>query len=179
MERRTALKIVALSALTKNLGTASAATTEHCAMPAGTAWSAAQDSYKLQFFTEDENALVDQLSELIIPADSHSPGAHAAQVSLFADLMIATGDEPTKTQWRNGLALIQAEAKKSSVSDGLAQAARLSETPSSEMGQFFVTLKNMTIEGYYTSEIGIHQEMGYIGNTYLAEFPGCTHPEHQ
>jgi len=146
-------------------------------MPAGSAWS--PDDYKLQFFTEDENALVDQLSELIIPADSHSPGAHAAQVSLFADLMIATGDESAKTQWRNGLALIQAEGRKSSISDALAQAAKLAETPSSEMGQFFVALKNMTIGGYYTSKIGIHQEMGYIGNTYLAEFPGCTHPEHQ
>jgi hypothetical protein len=180
MERRTALKIVALSALTKNLGTAQAAAMEHCAMPAGTAWSASQDTYKLQFFTEAENALLDQLTEMIIPADGHSPGAHAARVSLFADLMVATGDEPAKSRWRNGLARIQEEAKKSSLSDALAQAARLSETtPSSAMGRFFVALKQMTVNGYYTSEIGIHQEMGYIGNTYLSEFPGCDHPEHQ
>jgi gluconate 2-dehydrogenase gamma chain len=179
MERRTVLKIVALSALTKNLGTAQAAMTGHCSMPSGTAWSAAAESYKLQFFTADENALIDQLTEMIIPADSHSPGAHAAQVSLFADLMIATGDDATKTQWRKGLAMMQEEAKKSSLSDALAQAAKLSETPSSEAGQFFIAVKNMTIGGYYTSEIGIHQDMGYIGNTYLAEFPACTHPGHQ
>ncbi|HEV2378992.1 MAG TPA: gluconate 2-dehydrogenase subunit 3 family protein [Terriglobia bacterium] len=179
MERRTALKIVALSALTKNLGTAQAAVTGHCAMPSGTAWSATAESYKLQFFTESENALLDQLTEMIIPADGHSPGAHAAQASLFADLMVAAGDEPAKSQWRNGLARIQEEAKKSSLSDALAQAAELSDTPSSDVGQFFVALKQMTVNGYYTSEIGIHQDMGYIGNTYLAEFPGCTHPEHQ
>lgn len=178
MERRTAIKIVALGALARHVPALGAAT-EHCAMPAGTAWSAAAGNYKLQFFTEDENALIDQLTELIIPADSHSPGAHAAQVSLFADLMIATGDDAARTQWRKGLAMIGEEAKKSSLSGALAQAAKLSETPSSEEGQFFIALKNMTIGGYYTSEIGIHQEMGYIGNTYLPEFTGCTHPEHQ
>ncbi len=37
----------------------------------------------------------------------------------------------------------------------------------------------MTIDGYYTSAIGIHKELEYKGNTALAEFPGCTHPEHQ
>ena len=179
MERRTALKIVALSALTKNLGTAQAAAMEHCAMPAGSAWSATASPYKLQFFTDNENAMLDQLAEMIIPADGHSPGAHAAQVSLFADLMVATSDDETRSQWRNGLAMMQEEAKKSSLSDALAQAAKLSETPSSDSGQFFVALKQMTVNGYYTSEIGIHQDMGYIGNTYLAEFAGCTHPEHQ
>src|ERR1051326_2888095 len=112
MERRTALKIVALSALTKNLGTAQAAVSGHCTMPSGTAWSATAADYKLQFFTEAENALIDQLAEMIIPADSHSPGAHAAQVSLFIDLMVGTGDDATKSQWRKGLSMMEEEAKK-------------------------------------------------------------------
>lgn len=71
------------------------------------------------------------------------------------------------------------EAKKSSLGEALAKAAKLSETPSSDLGQFFVALKQMTVNGYYTSEVGIHQDLGYIGNTYLPEFPGCNHPEHQ
>jgi hypothetical protein len=45
--------------------------------------------------------------------------------------------------------------------------------------RFFKAIKNMTIDGYYTSKIGIHQELQYKGNTYLKEFKGCTHPEHQ
>ena len=40
-------------------------------------------------------------------------------------------------------------------------------------------LKQMTVNGYYTSATGIHKEMEYVGNTYLAAFPECTHPEHQ
>jgi len=176
MERRTAIKIVALSALAPRLGTARAIAFD-CPMPKATAWTPA--AYKLQFFSEAENDLLDGLMEMIIPADSHSPGAHAAQVSRFADLMVATSDDTTQSHWRSGLALLREEARKSSLSDALAQAAAHSETPHSALGRFFVTLKQMTVNGYYTSEIGIHQDLEYVGNTYLAVFPGCDHPEHQ
>ena len=33
--------------------------------------------------------------------------------------------------------------------------------------------KQATIHGYYTSEIGIHQELKYKGNKVLLEFVGC------
>jgi hypothetical protein len=174
MERRTALKIVALGALAPRLGIAR--TTSHCSTEPGTAWS--PEAYKLQFFTEAENEMLDHLMEMIIPEDSHSPGAHAAQVSLFADLMVATGDEATKTRWKNGLALMQGEADKSSMTEALAHAAALADQQDSDLGRFFGTLKDMTIAGYYTSSIGIHQDLEYVGNTYLAAFPGCTHEEH-
>jgi gluconate 2-dehydrogenase subunit 3-like protein len=65
------------------------------------------------------------------------------------------------------------------------QIALLTEISKNEMKpqtleeRFFRTIKNMTIDGYYTSEIGIKQELQYKGNTYLKEFKGCTHPEHQ
>jgi len=38
---------------------------------------------------------------------------------------------------------------------------------------FFADTKQATIHGYYTSEIGIHQELRYQGNKMLAEFVGC------
>jgi hypothetical protein len=37
----------------------------------------------------------------------------------------------------------------------------------------------MTINGYYTTQIGLRQELGDDGQLFLAQFPGCTHPEHQ
>ena len=39
-------------------------------------------------------------------------------------------------------------------------------------------LKSMTIAGYYTSEIGLRQELGDDGVLAQARFEGCTHPEH-
>ena len=38
---------------------------------------------------------------------------------------------------------------------------------------FFANTKQATIHGYYTSEIGIHQELRYKGNKVLLEFVGC------
>src|SRR5712692_9203928 len=38
-----------------------------------------------KFFTPEEFQMVDQLAELIIPADDHSPGAHDAQVAAYID----------------------------------------------------------------------------------------------
>ena len=38
--------------------------------------------------------------------------------------------------------------------------------------EFFSFLRNLTADGYFTSEIGI-KDLGYIGNKYLKGFPGC------
>jgi hypothetical protein len=37
---------------------------------------------------------------------------------------------------------------------------------------FFAELKSKVVHAYYTSEIGIKQEMEYKGNTYQNEFSG-------
>ena len=42
-----------------------------------------------------------------------------------------------------------------------------------------VIAKDLTIEGYYTSKPGLTVELGWNANTFLAEFQGCAHPEHQ
>jgi hypothetical protein len=174
MERRTLLKIVALGALSPRLDVLGAAV--HCHV-ADTAWSPAD--YKLQFFNEAENQLLDQLMEMIIPTDSHSAGAHAAQVSLFADLMVSASGDDVKKRWRDGLRLVRDEAANSSLAEALAKSAAHEEKPTTDLEKFFTELKTMTVNGYYTSAIGIHDDLQYQGNTYLAEFPGCTHPEHQ
>jgi hypothetical protein len=38
--------------------------------------------------------------------------------------------------------------------------------------EFFSTLRKYTADGFFASEIGI-KYLGYSGNTYLKEFPGC------
>ena len=136
-------------------------------------------AYKLQFFSEGESRLLDQLMEMIIPADDHSPGAHEAKTNLFADLMVATSDDAVKQQWRDGIRLIHEEATGSSLAEALRKAAVNEENPQTDLERFFALLKEMTVNGYYTSATAIHKEMEYLGNTYLAAFPECTHPEHQ
>jgi hypothetical protein len=86
MERRAVLKLVALAALTQKLYALpnDAMRDMESAQAAPTA-----TAYTLQLFSEDESRLLDQLMEMIIPADDHSPGAHEAGTNLFADLMVA------------------------------------------------------------------------------------------
>ena len=44
--------------------------------------------------------------------------------------------------------------------------------------RFFRLIKNLTADGYYTSRVGLLEELGYAGNTALARFPVCSVPEH-
>ncbi len=175
MERRAVLKIVALTALSQKLNAlpGAAMSNMQATQPAAAA------PYTLQFFTEDESHLLDQLMEMIIPADDHSPGAHEAKTNLFADLMVASSDNAIRKQWQDGLRLMRDEAKGSSLDEALRRAAANEENPATDLARFFVLLKQMTVNGYYTSTIGIHKDMEYIGNAYLGAFPECTHPEHQ
>jgi hypothetical protein len=135
--------------------------------------------YTLQFFAPDEIVLLDQAMEAILPADNHSPGAHAARTSLFADLIVSNSPDDVKQDWRAGLRLVAAELENSTLTDWLDKAAANEQNPRSPLDLFFVKLKEITIEGYYTSRIGIHQDLQYQGNTYLKEFKGCTDVEHQ
>src|ERR1700757_2505552 len=89
--------------------------------------------YKLQFFTDKENHLVDQLMELIIPADTHSPGAHAAEVSLFADSMVAASDDGVKNEWREGLRLIEERTAVSPLETVISEAASAEGKPRNEL----------------------------------------------
>jgi len=146
--------------------------------------------YKAKFFNADQMALMATVSELIIPTDDHSPGAIKAEVPEFIDLMISESSAETKKLWTDGLAAIdnmsrkkyQAEFNKANSEQ---QVALLTEISKNEMKpvtleeKFFREIKNRTIDGYYTSKIGISDELNYKGNTYLKEFKGCTHPEHQ
>ena len=181
MERRTALKLIAAGVVAERLESAQHHLVQIAANPS---------AYRLQLFTPEQDKLVDRLSDLIIPADDHSPGASAAKVSQFIDLMVANSNQSVQEQWRSGLQAVEAEAQSRfqkrflDLNPGeqdqiLAQMAAGESSPRTELERFFVRLKNLTIDGYYTSPIGIHKDLEYKGNTALAEFPGCTHPEHR
>jgi glucoside 3-dehydrogenase (cytochrome c) hitch-hiker subunit len=40
--------------------------------------------------------------------------------------------------------------------------------------RLFRLIKNLTADGYYTSRVGLLEELGYTGNTMLARFPECS-----
>jgi Gluconate 2-dehydrogenase subunit 3 len=141
-----------------------------------------------RFFTPAQHAYVEELSETIIPADSHSGGAKAAKVADYIDQRLHDSqDEEEKAMWHEGMRLVDLMSKhfhgKSFVESSgeerievlkvLSDNAQMQELPEV---RFFQALKHMTTQGYYTSKIGIHDELEYKGNRILQEYLGCDDP---
>lgn len=138
-----------------------------------------------RFFTPAQHALVEELSETIIPADSHSGGAKAAKVADYIEHVLQqTFDESLKALWREGLRLIDLMSRhysgKSFVDANQEQRIAILTVLSNNVHmtdllevRFFIELKRLTVRGYYTSKIGIHDELEYKGNRILQEFVGC------
>jgi gluconate 2-dehydrogenase gamma chain len=160
-------------------GAAGVAATQAAAAGAQTAATASA-----KFLTPQEFSLADELTELILPADDHSPGARAAQCAQFIDQQLhgAVEDE-LRSQWRDGLAQIDALSQQmhgagflnASLEQRLAVVDRIARNegdPQSAEERFFEDLKSRTVFAYYTSKVGIHDELEYKGNVYQEEFAG-------
>lgn len=143
----------------------------------------------LAFLTADQYAAIDAIADAIIPSDAHSPGARAARVADYIDLLLSESDAVIQKTWTSGLATFEQAARTRfqrsaaaltpvELTTLLTDAIRNEGNPQTPLERFFKDTKDATIRGYYTSEIGIQQDLNYQGNRFLAEFVGCTHPEH-
>jgi hypothetical protein len=136
------------------------------------------------FFTKDQFAALDILTELIVPADEHSPGAHAAGVAAFIDRTVAESFLPEdKSSWQKGLASIdtlsqsmyQTPFLKTGRSQQIALLTKIAANErhaETDAEKFFTQLKQTTAFAYYSSSIGIHQDIQYKGNVALPQFVG-------
>lgn len=137
-----------------------------------------------RFFTRDQLALVDALAEIVIPADEHSGGARAAHVATEIDRRLAdTVEGDTKKAWMDGLSAVESLARERHARAFLQLApdeqeaivgamAEEESRPATPAGRFFVELKRLTVDAYYTSKVGIHDDIEYKGNTVQAEYSG-------
>jgi hypothetical protein len=137
-----------------------------------------------------QNEMVVTLSELIIPR-TDTPGAKAALVNRFVDAVLEDVDEPERKQFLRGLAWMDARSQELFGAEFLKtapeqQAALLTILSSGrnkaledQIGvEFFEAIKGLTITGYYTSEVGMKQELKDDGQMFFGELTGCTHTEH-
>ncbi len=133
-------------------------------------------SYTPQTLTASQDELVATVAELIIPT-TDTPGARAAGVHTFIDQMLTriyTDEE--RNRFLAGLADLDARAQ---TADGHrflestpeAQTAILKDTEAAAIAArasdadetpFFSMIKELTLVGYYTSEIGATQELKYV-----------------
>ncbi len=191
LSRRTALKIIAGSVSVSSAGPLLKGASG-CGLAHHAAVNVAADSppYLPKFFNPDQMKTLDLLSEVIIPQDEHSPGASAARVCDYIDVITAeSADQNAKALWVDGLAAIDQAAEDAyrrkfrdcTGEQQIALVEKISaneEHPVTVEERFFVAMKSATVRGYYTSAIGIHKDLDYQGNEFLLDFPGCQDPEH-
>jgi gluconate 2-dehydrogenase gamma chain len=147
-----------------------------------------------RFFSPAQFLVVSRLTDLIIPT-TDTPGAVAAGVPQYVDLVV-DGDPKLQATFRTGLqgldetsrarfgsAFLQlTEAQQVEILTSLSQVTEAKKPPTENVPEgdigFFHAVKGLTADGYYTSRVGLMQELGYNGDAVLATFPVFTIPEH-
>jgi gluconate 2-dehydrogenase gamma chain len=143
-------------------------------------------AYKPKFFSEHQYKMLQTLCQAIIPPDGKSGGAIEAGAPEFIDLLTSENSDYQLRlgggmMWLDGICgdrygktfLDCGVDQQKQVLDLIAYRKNAKTDPSLSQGiEFFSFLRNLTADGYFTSEIGI-KDLGYIGNSYLRDFPGC------
>jgi gluconate 2-dehydrogenase gamma chain len=142
--------------------------------------------YTPKFFNPHQYKTLQSLCETILPADTDSGGAIEAGAPEFIDLLTSENTEYQSQlgdglKWldstcasRYGKAFIDCTPQQQTeIVDLIAYRKNAGQDEGlSRAVEFFSFLRNFTADGFFTSKIGI-KYLGYKGNTYLTEFPGC------
>jgi hypothetical protein len=129
-----------------------------------------------KFFTDQEMEQVKILVDIVLPKDEVSGSASEAKVPEYIEFMMK--DQPAnQTAFRGGLMWVNLQAyerfSKSFLEISPSQRMEIIEeiawpdkaSKEAEVGvRFFNLLRNMTVSGFYTTEMGF-KDMGYVGNT--------------
>ncbi|MFN0172567.1 MAG: gluconate 2-dehydrogenase subunit 3 family protein [Bryobacteraceae bacterium] len=137
-----------------------------------------------RWFTPEQAELTATLADLIIP-QTQTPGARAARVHEHIDLVLSEESPEIRKRFTDGLDLVNAKSRTKHGRefvklDAEQQNAVLASMarPESDGYKFFLDVRERTVFAYYTSEIGIHQELGHHGHQVMGEWAGCPHPDH-
>jgi hypothetical protein len=143
--------------------------------------------YHPKFFTAGEYVMVEQLADIIIPSDS-TPGAKEAGVAEFIDFMVAS-DPGAQYPFRMGLAWLNAHSERgvgkrfleltSEQQNSLLEPLGFKDKarPGEEDGRkFFGLMREFTVTGFYTSEIGF-KELDNPALKFYSESPECPHKD--
>lgn len=148
--------------------------------------AAETQEYTPKFFSPHAYKTLKSLCNTIIPPDEESKGAVEAGAPEFIDLLtsentdyqVALGgglmwlDNTCIDRYQKAYLDCTSEQQKE-ILDQIAYGKNAKHDPSLGQGvEFFRFLRKLTADGFFTSEIGISY-LGYIGNTYVQEFPGC------
>jgi gluconate 2-dehydrogenase gamma chain len=148
--------------------------------------NAAAGKYTPKFFPEHQYQTLLVLCDAIIPKDDVSGGAVEARAPEFIDLLSSENESYQATlsgglMWLDNFCADRYQHtflectpdERNEVLDLIAFRKNAASDSTLSPGiAFFGKLRRMTCDGFYTAKIGI-EDLKYIGNTALAQFPGC------
>ena len=143
-------------------------------------------TYSPKFFSAHAYKTLQSLCNTIIPPDEEAKGAVEAGAPEFIDLLTSENkdyqvrlggglmwlDNTSIDRYQKPYLDCTQEQQKEIVE---LIAYRKNAKIDASLGQgieFFGFLRKLTADGFFTSEIGIDY-LGYVGNTYVQDFPGC------
>lgn len=158
----------------------------HQMVAAEKAAAAPASHYTPKFFSASQYKTLQALCQSIIPANADCGGAIEAGAPEFIDLLTSENDE---YQLKLGGGLMWLDSicadrygklyldctpdQQKEMLDKIAFKQNAKTDPSISQGvDFFAFLRSLTADGFFTSKIGIDY-LGFMGNKYLLEFPGC------
>lgn len=127
-------------------------------------------------FSEEELAYMDEIGEAIIPT-TDTPGAKAAGIGSFMAMMVKdTYTEEQQKSFINGLNSLKSNFKSEAGKDfmdasveertgflnQLNKAAMNQNAENNEEAKYILMIKDLTLLGYFTSEIGATQALRFI-----------------
>ena len=153
--------------------------------------------WKPTFLNEHQDATLVTLSDVIIPA-TDTPGAKAALVNRYLDLLLSVQPAEFQRRFVDALAFIDNETQKELGSDFInatpenqawllsqwafpRENSRWTERPNQHgepedvAQRNFQVLKTLIATAYYESEIG-QKELGWDGEITHGPYTGCEHP---
>lgn len=143
-------------------------------------------AYAPKFFDAHGYKTLRALCDTILPADADAGGALDGGAPEFIDLLTSENTDYQEKlsgllKWldatcttRYGKPWVDCAAEQQKQMLDLIAYRRNAEADASlaKPVEYFAFLRNFTADGYFTSKVGIRY-LGYKGNTYLTEFPGC------
>ncbi len=186
ISRRDVLKSLTLSAVAGSVLRVIPAEAAGYAHHLIAAEKAATAAYKPKFFSDHQYKTLRALCDAILPKDGRSGGALEAGAPELIDLLTS---ENTEYQLRIGGGILWLDStcedrfgrvfldsspeQQKQILDLIAyRRTSLADASLSQGIEFFRFIRNLTADAYVTSEIGL-KDLGYVGNTFLLDFPGC------
>jgi gluconate 2-dehydrogenase gamma chain len=143
-------------------------------------------SYVPKYFSSHQYETLKMLCDIILPKDERSGGAVEGGAPEFIDLLTSENEE-YQIKLGGGLVWLDSHCadlydktflqatpeQRTQVLDLIAYRKNGLQDASLTQGiAFFSFLRKLTFDAFFTSKIGI-DDLQYIGNTSLREFPGC------